>query len=457
MIKTRIAPSPTGTLHIGTARSALFNYLFAKQRRGVFVVRIEDTDRARSKKEYEDNILEGLRWLGLEWDEFYRQSERMGIYKKYIEKLLEEGRAFYCYHSQEETKGKAHFCEYRDKEYQGVSSKYQGVIRFKVPLEREIEFEDIVRGKVKFNTNEIGDFSIAKSADEPLYNLAVVIDDYEMAIMHIIRGEDHISNTPKQILLQQALGFSTPLYAHLPLVLGPDKKKFSKRHGATSVDEFRAQGYLPEALVNMLAFLGWNPGDEREFFSLEDLAKEFSLERIKKGAAIFNIERLNFINQYYIKTLPLEYIAQKVKDAFLYTYGEKAVQNTQKLQEIVALGRDRSKTLKELAESMDFVFILPSYPSELLSWKGESSERIKKNLLISVHLIEKIPLERYNKDELQELFFSSVEKEERGLLLWPLRVALCGKKISPGPFEIASVLGKDETLKRIHYAIEKIS
>lgn len=449
MIKTRIAPSPTGKLHIGTARSALFNYLFAKKQKGIFVLRIEDTDKARSKKEFEDDILEELRWLGIKWDEFYRQSERMGMYKKYIEKLLEQGRAFYCPHNQEETKGKVHFCENRDK-------KYQGVIRFKTPRDKEIEFNDIVRGNVRFNTNEVGDFSIAKSPEEPLYNLAVVVDDYEMAITHIIRGEDHISNTPKQILLQQALGFLPPVYVHLPLVLGPDKKKLSKRHGATSVAEFRAEGYLPEAIVNMLAFLGWNPGDTREFFRLQELVQEFSLERIKKGGAVFNIDRLNFVNQHYMKTLPLEYVTKQAKDLFLHRYGEDAVKNTEKLKEIVALGRDRSKTIKELVESMDFIFTSPLYSPELLSWKGEVRENIKKNLLASINLIEKISPERYNENELEELFFS-IGKEERGLLLWSLRVALCGKKISPGPFEIAEVLGKYETLKRIHYAIKKVS
>lgn len=455
MIKTRIAPSPTGKLHIGTARSALFNYLFAKKQKGIFVLRIEDTDKTRSKKEFEDDIVNGLRWLGITWDEFYRQSERMGVYKKYIEKLLEEGSAFYCSHSQEETKGKVHFCEDREQKKLKVKSEKLKVIRFKTPLDREIEFEDIVRGKVKFNTNEVGDFSFAKSVEEPLYNLAVVIDDYEMGITHIIRGEDHISNTPKQILLQQALGFLTPSYAHLPLVLGPDKKKLSKRHGATSLDEFRVQGYLSETLVNMLAFLGWNPGDEREFFTIKELIEEFSLERIKKGGAIFNIERFNFLNQHYIKTLPLEYITKQAKELFLDLYGEDAIKNTQKFRKIVALGKERSKTMKELAQSVDFIFILPSYPPELLSWNGQEKEGIKKNLSLSAYLIEKIPLERYTKDELEQVFFSSIQKEERGLVLWPLRVSLCGKKISPGPFEIAEVLGKDETLKRIHYAIEK--
>src|SRR3990167_7560174 len=277
-IKTRIAPSPTGDLHIGTARTALFNYLFTKQNNGKFIVRIEDTDKERSKKEFEDNILEELKWLGLDNDKLYRQSERTDIYKKYIEKLLKEGRA---YLSKEESKAKM--------------GKQIEVVRLKNP-NKKVEFDDIIRGKIEFDTTELGNFVIAKNINEPLYHLAVVVDDYEMEISHIIRGEDHISNTPRQILIQEALGFYTPMYAHLPLMLNADKSKMSKRAGDVAVSDSHKNGYLPEALINFMALLGWNPGTEKEIFSLAKLVKEFSIEKVRKSGAVFNVQRLDFIN-----------------------------------------------------------------------------------------------------------------------------------------------------------------
>ncbi|MBI3335475.1 MAG: glutamate--tRNA ligase [Candidatus Portnoybacteria bacterium] len=462
MTRTRIAPAPTGKFHIGTARAALFNYLFAKQSGGVFVLRIEDTDKVRSKKEFEDDILESLKWLGLAWDEFYRQSERISMYRTYLEKLLEQGRAFYCYHSSEETKGGVHFCEYREGSNQRMSNvkcQMSNVIRFKTPKDREVEFDDIVRGKVRFNTNEIGDFSIAKSLDEPLWILAVTADDYEMGITHVIRGEDHISNTPKQILLQESLGFLVPEYAHLPLILGPDRSKLSKRHGATSVSEFRSKGYLAEAFINFIALLGWNPGDEREFFSLEDLIKEFSLKRVKKGPAVFNLQRLGFMNQHYLRSLPLEVVSQRAKEFFKKVYGDEAIKNFKKLQEIVALERERAKTLEELAKALDFIFKLPDYESSLLHWRNQASENVKENLQKAFQIVEKIPPGSYVIEYIKEVFFEEIEKGggESGELLWPFRVSLSGKKASPGPFEIAAALGGKETLKRIRYAIQKIS
>ena len=252
-IRVRIAPAPTGTLHIGTARTALFNFLFAKKNKGSFIVRIEDTDKQRSKKEYEKDILDSFEWLGLKWDELYKQSQRTKIYEKYLKKLLDSCKAY-------------------KKE----------IIWFKTP-KKKIIFYDLIRGKIEVDGSEIEDFSIAKDLKNPLYNFAAVVDDYEMKISHVIRGEDHIPNTPKQILIYEALGLKPPQFAHLPLILGPDRSKLSKRHGAVAVSDYRKQGYLPEALINFMALLGWNPGDDREFFSLKDLTKEFSLEKIQKA------------------------------------------------------------------------------------------------------------------------------------------------------------------------------
>lgn len=323
-VRVRIAPSPTGPLHIGTARTALFNYLFAKKYKGSFILRIEDTDVERSKKEFERDIMENLRWLGIEWDEGpdvggnfgpYRQSERREIYKKYLTKLLQEGKAYYCFCTKEELEAEKQYllsigqppvysgkCANLPKEKvkEFLDQKKPSVIRFKTPI-KKVVFEDLIRGKIEIDSALIGDIVIAKDLENPLYNFACVIDDFEMKITHVIRGEDHLSNTPKQILIQEALGFPSPKYAHLPLILGPDRSKLSKRHGATSIAEYKKQGFLPEALVNFIAFLGWHPETERYIYSMAGLIKDFSLERIQKSGAVFNIKRLEFLNGFYIR------------------------------------------------------------------------------------------------------------------------------------------------------------
>lgn len=455
MVKTRIAPSPTGNLHIGTARAALFNYLFARHEGGSFILRIEDTDRERSKKEFERDIIDGLTWLGLSWDELVRQSERMDRYTYYAKKLLEEGKAFYCAHTVEETENAAHICQSREE---NVGIQPAGsVIRFKTPLERMVTFKDIIRGQVTFNTKEIGDFAIAKSVSEPLFNFANVVDDEEMNITHVIRGEDHVSNTPKHILLRETLGFRELMYAHLPLVLGQDKSKLSKRHGATSLGEFKERGYLAPTLVNMMAFLGWNPGDEREFFTLEELVKEFTLERVKKGGAVFDIARLNFLNQHYIKTLPLSEIIRETRIFFERKYDADTL-TTLHVEAIVNLERSRVSTLQELVDSLDFVFTLPSYDASLLLWKDQTIEQAQEQLSKSLGVIENISPGEYTITTITGVLMEEALKaQDKGRFLWPLRVALSGKKHSPGPFEIAFALGKEETLHRIRHAIQLIN
>jgi nondiscriminating glutamyl-tRNA synthetase len=332
-VRTRFAPSPTGLLHIGGARTALFNYLFAKNNQGSFVLRIEDTDTERSKEEYQKDIVESLKWLGINWDEGpdvggdfgpYRQSEKISKYRKYLEKLLEENKAYYCFCSAEELEGQ--------RQYQmsiGETPKYIGkcanlpketvekylaegkpsIIRFRVTPQKFI-FKDMVRGPVEFDTGLTGDIVIAKNLNTPLYNFTVVIDDFEMKISHVIRAEEHISNTPKQILLQEALGFPRPEYAHVSMILSPDRAKLSKRHGATAVLEYKTLGYLPEAVINFIAFLGWNPGDEREIYSLPSLVKEFSLEKVQKSGAVFNVKKLDFLNGFYLRQKPLEKVTE---------------------------------------------------------------------------------------------------------------------------------------------------
>jgi len=351
-VRVRLAPSPTGPFHIGTARTALFNYLFAQKNQGSFILRIEDTDRERSKPEFEKEIMDSLKWLGIEWSEGpapisqreigeirnskfeirnyigeygpYRQSEREEIYTKYLKKLLEEGKAYYCFCSEEELEAQRQYqlsigeaprypgkCAdlVREVAEKWISEGKPSVIRFRVPS-KKVEFNDLIRGKMEFDTSLIGDIVIAKNLTQPLYNFACVVDDFEMKISHVIRGEDHISNTPKQLLIQEAFGFPRPNYGHLPLILGQDRTKLSKRHGATSISQYRKQGYLPESLVNLIAFLGWNPGIEREIYSIASLIKEFSLEKVQKGGAIFNIKRLDFLNGFYIRQRSVEKLTE---------------------------------------------------------------------------------------------------------------------------------------------------
>jgi glutamyl-tRNA synthetase len=529
-VRTRFAPSPTGFLHIGSARTALFNYLFAKKNQGSFILRIEDTDRERSKPEFEKDILENLKWLGIEWDEGpYRQSERGEIYKKYLEKLLKEGKAYHCFCSEEELEAQ--------RQYQmsiGEAPRYSGkcanltkeevkkslaegkkfVIRFRVEA-KKIEFEDLIRGKIEFDTGLMGDFVIAKPESgglfTPLYNFGVVVDDFEMKISHVIRGEEHISNTPKQILIQEALAFPQPKYAHLPLILGPDKSKLSKRHGAVSVSQYRKLGYLPETLINFMAFLGWNPGVEREIYSMASLIKEFSLERVQKGGAIFNIQRLGFLNGFYIRQksierltelclpyliesglieekndpeplkIPLEEKRQfKIKES-----GEEISFET--LKNIVSLYQERLKKLSEISELTDFFFKEKlEYDRGLLKWREMTDREIIKSLDKSFKILHKIRGEEFEKGNLEKILMPEAEKfakeigkigdraysrqrrdgslqpafeprvGDKGYLLWPLRVALTGKEASAGPFEIAEILGKEKVLKRIKEARKKL-
>ncbi|MDP3784805.1 MAG: glutamate--tRNA ligase [bacterium] len=417
-VRTRIAPSPTGYLHLGTARTALFNYLFAKKERGKFVLRIEDTDLERSDKKYEEDIVAGLKWLGIDWDEFYRQSERIGIYEGYIKKLLAGGAA------------------YVSQEKEGERSE---VIRFRNPGGK-IAFRDIIRGQIEFDTKESGDFVIAKDEQTPLYHFAVVIDDYETKISHVIRGEDHISNTPRQILIQEALGFPRPQYAHLPLILGSDHTKLSKRHGAESIREYKEVGYLPEAMFNFMALLSWHPTDEREIFSKEELIQLFSLERVQKGGAVFDLEKLNWMNKAYIKTVDVKKFEALVLDFVPESWKELKID----WDKIMALSRERMTKLSEFKDLNSFFFEAPEYPKELLRWKGKEDYRVIKKHLEKI--CELLPA--------SEKIMAYAEKEGRGEVLWPFRVALSGREASPGPFEIAEILGKDETLRRVRRALQ---
>ncbi len=443
---TRFPPSPTGFLHLGRARTALFNYIFAKQNGGEMVFRFEDTDAERSKKEFEADVTDCLAWLGISYDKGpFWQSQRTDIYKKYLKKMIDDGHA------------------YLSKEEPTEADKAEGrtrteVIRFKNP-NKKITFTDLIRGDITFDTTDLKDFVIARSADEPLYHLAVVIDDFEMGITHIIRGEDGISNTPRQILIQEAIGAPRPLYAHLPLILAKDKSKLSGRHGAVSVKEYREKGYLPEALINYLALLGWNPGTEQELFTLDELVKEFRIDRINKAGAIFNEEKLQWVNKEYIKKIP---IAEQTK--LLTKWVPKlAPLDTGTLEKLTPLVFERISTFGEITQmgdsgEFDYLLKTPTYPPEALLWKGKSTpEEVSGYLTKTIELLSLLSEDSFNRDTVKNAVWAYAEEVGRGQLLWPIRYSLSGREKSPDPFILSELLGKKETLKRLTYARDLLS
>lgn len=475
-IRVRFAPSPTGDPHIGNARSALYNYLFAKKHKGKFFLRIEDTDRARFVPGGQERIMEALKWLGLDWDgEPVIQSERLDLYKKSAEQLIKDGHAYYCFCTPErlETVRKEQEAmklapcydrHCRDLDQKTVEANLKSnlpyVVRLKVPLTGSVEYSDLIKGKISFDLKTIDDPILLKSDGYPTYHLASVVDDHDMKISHVIRSDEWLSSVPKHLLLYQFFGYEAPVFAHLPMVLAPDKTKLSKRHGATAVMEFKDQGYLPDALVNFLAFLGWNPGDEREIFSLKELAKAFELEKVHKSPAIFNLEKLDWLNGYYIRQKPLKELA-KLCLPYLEQAGlVKKDIDLAWLERVIALEQERMKKLSEISESTEFIFKDElGYDADLLVWKKMTKETVGDNLRIAKDFFEGLAENDFTKDKLEKNLKALIEEKQiaTGEILWPLRVALTGRKASPGPFEVAAVLGKEKTLGRIKKAIEKIS
>lgn len=467
-IRVRFAPSPTGPFSIGNARTALYNWLFARHEGGEFLLRIEDTDKERSKKEYEDDILEGLTWLGLTWDnqEVIRQSERGKVYEEALTKLLDAGRAYYCFCTPDELEA-----ERQAQMSQGIPPKYSGrcrrltkeeasaqlgkkpaVIRFAMPP-REVVFEDLIRGKVRVDTALIGDIVIARNLREPLYNFSVVVDDAAMQITHVIRGEDHLSNTPKQIMIAEALGFTPPQYAHLPLILGPDKKKLSKRNLEGSLLDYRRQGYLPEAVLNFLVLLGWHPAKDREMLSREEMIAEFTLKRVQKSGAVFNEEKLSWLNREYLKRLPVESVISHLTPFIPAEWRKRP----SFLRKVVEVERSRIGTLQEFAALADPFFTLPEYPASLLIWRQTEPAEVVRNLEEAEKLIESVPEKKFGAAAIESALFEMANRNGRGEVLWPLRVALSGREASPGPLELMDVLGKEESLRRIRHAIRLLS
>ena len=468
-IRCRMAPSPTGPLHLGTARTTLTNWLFARANGGNFVMRIEDTDTERSKPEFEKDIIDGLRRLGLDWDEGpdvggpygpYRQSERLDLYEKYLKILLEKGSAYYCYCTKEELDA-----ERTKQEAAKQAPRYSGrcrtapptgrepqVIRFKTPEER-LAFNDMIRGRIEFDLALSGDIVIAKNTRSPLYNFAVVVDDSEMKISHIIRGEEHIANTPKQIAMQRALGFETPKYAHLPLILNPDRSKLSKRFVETSMSNYFDLGFLSTALMNFIALLGWHPKDDREILMPDDLIKEFKIERVQKAGAIFNEEKLEWLNAEHIKLMPDQKLLELLRP-FLAQAGVEAGDTP--LLKLIEIEKTRMKTLRDFSANTDFFFAAPEYKPDLLIWKDTPRPQIKTNFEAIIQVLGSLPEHEFTRTGLETALKALTDDLGRGEVLWPLRVALSGKKASPGPFEILWVMGKDEALRRVKAAIKAL-
>jgi glutamyl-tRNA synthetase len=426
-IITRFPPSPTGPLHMGNVRTALFDYYFARQNGGQFIVRVEDTDKARSKKEYELNMLAALEWLGVKKDnkEILHQSERTDVYKKYLSKLIEEGRAYISHETEGENKE---------------------VVRFKNP-NKIVTFNDLVRGEIAIDTTDLKDFIIARNINDPVYHLAVVVDDFEQGVTHVIRGEDHISNTPRHILLQEAIGAPRPIYAHLPLILATDKSKLSKRkHGEmVSIDYYRNLGYQPEAIVNFLSLLGFNPGDDRELFTIDEFIKIFDFSKVQKGGAIFNVEKLNWFNKQYLDKMNMEEFV-KAAGNFL----PKGLP-----PQLVTLLKEKISFFGEIPKVIDteFRFMLPIADLDAVKLKGKSDDA-KSHLKKVLELVSSLP--SFTKESVKEAIWQYAEEKGKGNVLWPMRYGLSGQEKSPDPFIISEILGKDETIKRLTRAYEAL-
>ncbi len=436
---TRFAPSPTGKLHIGSYRTAIFSYLYAKHEGGQFVLRIEDTDRERSKKEYEDNILESLEWLGLSHDTFVRQSENVGRHKEVLEKMIADGHA---YISKEEA-----------KDGSGVIKE---IIRFKNP-NIDVAFDDLIRGHVSMNTTDLGDFVLAKNINEPLFHLAVVVDDFDAGITHVIRGEDHTSNTPRQILIQRAIGAPTPLYAHLPLVLGEDKQKLSKRKGALPVTDYRDLGYLPEAILNASAMIGWNPGTPQELFTKDELVAQFDLGKVQKGGAVLGVEKLLWFNKEHMKKLSDDVFSEKAKEWFPEDL--KARENFGEIfPRLISMLRDRLATFGELKTmhedgELAYLFDAPAINPEQLCFKTQTRSDAKVNLENILVALEVVADDAFTKSTTENAITSLIGDASRGPYLHPLRYCLSGRDRSPDPFTLLSILGKGTSTARIRAAI----
>jgi nondiscriminating glutamyl-tRNA synthetase len=487
-IKTRFAPSPTGFLHIGGLRAALFAYLYSNHHGGKFVLRVEDTDRERFVEGGMENMINSLHWAGIEIDEGvdmdesgsiiqkgdcgpYIQSERLEIYKTHVDELVDNDHAYPCFCSKErlgelreiqeankQPTGYDGHCRALDKDE--VKKKIEVgesyVVRMKMPDEGVTKVQDLVRGEVEFKNELIDDQVILKADGFPTYHLAVVVDDHHMGISHVIRGEEWLPSTPKHVVLYNMFGWEAPEFAHISLLVNEKRQKLSKRHGDVSVHDYIDKGYLPEALNNFSALLGWNPGDDREVFSMDELIKEFDFDKVGKAAAVFDLEKLNWFNKHYIMSLTPEDLAEKCESFYKNSGVEVGNQN---LAAIVKLEQGRANTLLDIVENTGFIFANElDYEPELLVWKKSTKEDAKNKLQELKELLDTFDDGDYKEETLETKIGEWIKEKEYGMgdVLWPMRVALSGQKNSPGPFEIAAVLGKEKTLTRVGEAIEKL-
>jgi len=466
-IRVRFAPSPTGYLHIGGVRTALFNWLFARHNKGIFILRIEDTDQTRSTDESIEAIIQGMQWLGLDWDEGpYRQTERMHIYKEHVERLLREDKAYHCYCTSEELeeRRKHALAEKRIPKYDGRCREIkdpvpgrQSAIRFKAPLHGETVVDDHVKGRIVFDNAQLDDLIIMRSDGWPTYNFCVVVDDATMNITHVIRGDDHLNNTPRQILLYKAFDYNIPEFAHLPMILGHDKTRLSKRHGATAVTAYRDMGYLPEALVNYLARLGWSSKDQ-EVFSIEELIEKFSLEHVGKSAAIFNPEKLLWLNSHYITSMDHKEIIRRLRP-YLIADGlikEDTVIDETWLEKVIASLKERCRTLIEFTSAARYFFSddVETDPEAAKKFLTPGNRGVLEDVLKG---LETTP--SFSETDIDGLFKEIMANRgiKMGQVAQPVRVALTGRTVSPGIFEVIDILGKDKVLNRLRAAIDSIS
>ncbi len=481
--RTRYAPSPTGLPHVGNIRTALFAWLFARHTGGSFIVRIEDTDVARTVPGAVEAILASLRWLGMDWDEGpevggkygpYIQSQRLSLYRETAEHLVASGHAYYCYCSPErlaemraeQARRKAppgydrHCRELCPEDRaRAEAAGIKPVVRFKMPLTGQTSYTDVIWSDVSFDNSTLDDFVLLKSDGYPTYHLANVVDDHAMKVTHVIRAEEWISSTPRHILLYQALGFAPPRFAHLPMILGPDRSKLSKRHGAVSVMEYREKGYLPEAMVNFLALLGWSLDEKTELFSKEELIKNFTLERVSRTAAIFNLQKLDWMNGVYIRKLALDDLTQRA-----LPFLEKGLPPSVKrplpvacVRETMALVQERAKTLAELPELVEFFFVDEiDYDTALLIGKNMDRETASRILEVSLERLRK--QEPFDAAALEAMLrpLAGEMGLKTGQLFGTLRTAVTGRTATPPLFQTMAVLGKERCLKRIEVALDKL-
>jgi glutamyl-tRNA synthetase len=463
-LRFRFAPSPTGYLHVGGARTALFNWLLARKLGGTFILRIEDTDVARSTEESVNAILEGMKWLGLDWDEGpFFQSDLFPVYREYVQKLLDQGKAYRCYCSAEELEAKREraLAEGRKPKYDGTCRELTGeipgkpfVVRFRAPHDGVTAFDDLVKGPISFNNEELDDLIIQRSDGTPIYNFTVVIDDATMRISTVIRGDDHISNTPRQILLYEALGFPVPRFAHVPMILGSDKARLSKRHGATSVMAYRDMGYLPEAMVNYLVRLGWSHGDD-EIFSREELIEKFSVEAIGKSAGVFNTDKLLWLNAHYIKSGDPARLAELLLP-FLKERGVDPAAGGPDLATVITSLQERARTMLELADGALFY-----YKSQVVYDEPAAAKQLTSAHLphLSAFVLRLASWDDTTPAGIEVLFkeFCTDQGIKMGQIGPSVRVALCGVTTSPAIYDVIALLGRDETVGRLERAITFIS